>query len=168
MNYHVSINGESYEVALTERDDRLYARLNGREIPVDFRRVRGQAAWSLLAGNSSYPLSFESRPDGLSVTVEGESYLFRVEDDRTRAARKVSRRGGSRDQSKVILSVMPGIVRDIRVSPGDEVAAGDALLILEAMKMENEIRSVLDGVVKTVHVSANATVNKGDPLVTLD
>ena len=63
---------------------------------------------------------------------------------------------------------MPGIVREVRVAPGDPVAAGDALLILEAMKMENEIRAALDGVVKTVHVAGDQTVNKGDPLVTLE
>jgi biotin carboxyl carrier protein len=64
--------------------------------------------------------------------------------------------------------MMPGIVREVRVAPGDTVAAGDALLILEAMKMENEIRAALDGVVKTVHVTPDSTVSKGDSLVTLE
>ena len=63
---------------------------------------------------------------------------------------------------------MPGIVRDIRVAPGDEVEAGQPLLILEAMKMENEIRAAFSGVVKTVHVTPDSTVNKGDSLVTLE
>ncbi|MHC4859610.1 MAG: acyl-CoA carboxylase biotin carboxyl carrier protein subunit, partial [Planctomycetota bacterium] len=158
----------SFEVDLSEREGHLVARVDGREVPVDFRRVRGAASWSLLLGDASYPLSFEPRPDGLSVTVESESYLVRVEDERTRAARAVAKGRGSRDESKTVLSVMPGIVRDVRIAVGDEVEVGQPLLILEAMKMENEIRAVLPGVVKAVHVKPDTTVNKGDALVTLE
>ena len=167
MKYHVAIDGESFEVDLAEREGLLLARIDGSEVQVDFKSVRG-STWSLLLGDTSYPLSFEPRPDGLSVTVESESYVVRVEDERTRAARAVTKGRGSRDESKVLLSVMPGIVRDVRVSAGDEVEPGQALLILEAMKMENEIRSVLGGVVKAVHVEPDTTVNKGDPLITLE
>jgi biotin carboxyl carrier protein len=102
------------------------------------------------------------------VTLGSEAYLLRAEDERTHAARVLGGRKSSRDQSKAILSMMPGIVREVRVSVGDEVEAGQALLILEAMKMENEIRAVLAGKVKSVHVEADRTVNKGDPLVTLE
>ena len=168
MKYHVAIDGEAFEVELIEREGLLHARIDGHEVPVDFRPVRGSSSWSLLLGDASYPLSFEPRPDGLSVTVESESYLVRVEDERTRAARAVKKGSGSRDESKVVLSVMPGIVREVRVAAGDEVSAGDPMLILEAMKMENEIRAVLSGVVKAVHVEPDTTVNKGDPLVTLE
>jgi biotin carboxyl carrier protein len=168
MKYFAKIDGEQYEIEIDERGGSLYARVKDTEYPVDFQRVRGDASWSLLLGDRSHPTSFESRPDGLSVTVESESYLVRVEDERTRAARAVAKGRGSEDDSKVVLSMMPGIVREVRVAPGDEVKAGDALLILEAMKMENEIRAVLDGTVKSVHVAADETVNKGDALVTLE
>jgi biotin carboxyl carrier protein len=168
MKYFTKIDGQDYEIEVVEQNGTTVARVEGEEFPVDFRCVRGDASWSLRLGDRSVPVSFESRPDGLSVTVGSESYLVQVEDERTRAARAVARGRGSADDSKVILSMMPGIVREVRVAPGDEVAAGDALLILEAMKMENEIRAALDGRVKTVHVAGDQTVNKGDPLVTLE
>jgi biotin carboxyl carrier protein len=168
MKYFAALDGENYEIEVVERKGSLIAIVDGEEHAVDFRRVRGEASFSLLLGDRSCPVSFEPRPDGLSVTVTSESYLVRVEDERQRAARRVAKGKGSRDDSKIILSMMPGIVREVRVAPGDEVKAGDALLILEAMKMENEIRAALDGSVKTVHVSADSTVNKGDPLVTLE
>ncbi|MFV1959930.1 MAG: acetyl-CoA carboxylase biotin carboxyl carrier protein subunit [Planctomycetota bacterium] len=63
---------------------------------------------------------------------------------------------------------MPGVVKEVRVAPGDPVRQGEALLILEAMKMENEIRAPRDGVVKTVAVTAGAPVEKGALLLTLD
>lgn len=167
MKYFVGIDGEDLEVRLEEREGTLYAMMNGREIAIDFRRVSGGASWSLIIEDRSFPISFDPRPDGLAVTVGSEAYLVHVEDERTRAVRSVSK-GKGRDHQKVILSLMPGIVRDIRVAPGDEVEAGQPLIILEAMKMENEIRAALAGVVKTVHVSMETTVNKGDPLVTLE
>jgi len=168
MKYFAKIDGESYEIEIEQHNGTTVAKINGDAYPADFRRVRGEASWSLLLNDRSFPVSFEPRPDGLSVTVGSESYVVSVEDERTRAARAVSKGKGSADDSKVVLSMMPGIVREVRVAPGDTVAAGDALLILEAMKMENEIRAALDGVVKTVHVAGDQTVNKGDPLVTLE
>lgn len=66
---------------------------------------------------------------------------------------------------KAIVSPMPGTVLDVRVSAGQAVKAGDILLILEAMKMENEILAPHDGTIDTVSVTKGASVNSGDPLV---
>ena len=168
MKYHSAIDGHAFEIEIEERNGGLVARIDGEERPVDFRRVRGAASWSLLIGRESFAVSFEPRPDGVAVTVASESYLVNAEDERTRALKAVSRGAGGGDGAKSILSMMPGIVREVLVEPGEAVAAGRPLLILEAMKMENEIRAPLDGTVKTVHVTAGQTVNKGDALVTLE
>ena len=66
---------------------------------------------------------------------------------------------------KAIVSPLPGTVLDVRVSAGQAVKAGDILLILEAMKMENEILAPHDGTIDTVSVTKGASVNSGDPLV---
>ncbi len=63
---------------------------------------------------------------------------------------------------------MPGTVVDVKVSEGDTVSEGDVLLILEAMKMENEIVAPSDGTVSGVHTSKGASVNSGDALITLE
>jgi biotin carboxyl carrier protein len=168
VKYHVAIDGEDIEVEILEREGRQFAVVGGREREVDFRTINGGSAGTLLLDTLSRQVSFESRPDGLSVTMMSEAYVAKVEDERTRAAREVSGAKGLTDHSKVVLSMMPGIVREVMVAPGDEVEAGQSLLILEAMKMENEIRAALPGVVKTVHAETNQTVNKGDALVTLE
>ena len=64
-------------------------------------------------------------------------------------------------------AVMPGIVREVLVRPGDAVHRGTPLLILEAMKMQNEVRAEVDGVVDVVHARAGNAVAKGDLLLSL-
>lgn len=63
---------------------------------------------------------------------------------------------------------MPGNILDVRVKPGDSVKAGDTLLILEAMKMENEISAPQDGTIASVNVAKGDTVNSGDLLCTMN
>ena len=66
-----------------------------------------------------------------------------------------------------ITAPMPGTILDIKVTEGQSVKAGDLILILEAMKMENEIVSPVDGVVNKIHTSRSTTVSTGEPLVTI-
>lgn len=68
---------------------------------------------------------------------------------------------------ETISAPMPGTILDVKVSEGQQVKAGDILLILEAMKMENEIVSPKDGVVNRIHTSKSSTVSTGDALVTI-
>jgi len=68
---------------------------------------------------------------------------------------------------ELMTAPMPGTILDIKVTEGQTVKAGDLILILEAMKMENEIVSPKDGVINKVHISKSTTVSTGDPLVTI-
>jgi len=68
----------------------------------------------------------------------------------------------------VVTSPMPGVINDIRVKAGDEVKPGDVLVILEAMKMENQIKADIAGTVKEIRVTKGQAVNSGDPLVVIN
>ncbi|WP_028992079.1 DUF2118 domain-containing protein [Thermoanaerobacter thermocopriae] len=70
--------------------------------------------------------------------------------------------------SKVISAPMPGTILDVKVKEGDRVKRGDVVVILEAMKMENEIMAPDEGVIVSIHVSKGSSVNTGDMLVTMD
>ena len=92
-------------------------------------------------------------------------FAVELEDERERAAHAAeSARGKGGGDVK---AVMPGVVVDVLVAEGDEVEEGQALLILEAMKMQNEIGAPGDGIVKALHTSAGDAVGAGDKLVTL-
>jgi biotin carboxyl carrier protein len=88
-----------------------------------------------------------------------------VEDERTRETSRLV--GGPRKATgpAEVRSVMPGVVKEVRVAPGDAVEAHQPLLVLEAMKMENEIRADRAGVVREVHVKPGQAVEKGARLV---
>ena len=104
--------------------------------------------------------------DDLTLTLDAETWKARVVDEREALADAAQREGGSRGGG-VVRSVMPGIVREVRVREGVAVVRGQALVILEAMKMQNEVRADGEGTVSVVHVLAGTAVSKGDALVTI-
>lgn len=115
------------------------------------------------------------------VTVDDETFIVEVEEvveegkapntdveKLPQPARTVLRRlekPEGRVEAGVVTAPIPGVVLDVRVSERDRVEAGSVLLVLEAMKMENEIYSPSDGVVKKMYVKVGQQVNRGDDLV---
>ena len=108
----------------------------------------------------------------VEVVVDGWRFEFDVEDAaraalRERASRDRSARTGSGDTLE-IRAIIPGRIASISVTPGDTVEAGQALLAVEAMKMQNELRAPRAGIVARVVAAAGATVELGDLLVVLE
>jgi biotin carboxyl carrier protein len=164
---------------------RFIARHQSGEIPVEVERygagylVRMNGAESILelvsAGESLYALRYADgrqqlflyRRDrgGTTIDIAGKKVHLTIEDP---LAAKRARVGDETHGDAVIKAIMPGRVVRISVAPGDEVTKGMGLLILEAMKMENEISAPRDGKIAEVHVAPGATVEGGAPLVTLE
>jgi biotin carboxyl carrier protein len=141
---------------------------------VDGTRVEGHAAslrpgvWSfVLEDGRQIEVSLEPHPDGTLRAWFGSSVLaFELVDELAALAQA----GGARGRSKkgnVVPAAMPGRVLRVIVAPGDAVTAGQPLLVLEAMKMENEVKAPRDGTVDSVAVTAGQAVSAGDVLVKL-
>jgi biotin carboxyl carrier protein len=168
MKYQVTLDGELQVLELLERGDRLVVvDSDGAEFFVDLAPVSPSGSYALLVDLASLPVAANGTNDDLVLHIGSETWHAVVLDAREAAARaaesaRTRRKGGGR-----LRSVMPGIVRELRVREGDAVVAGQTLLILEAMKMQNEIRADADGTVASVHVTAGNAVAKGDALVTL-
>ena len=166
MKYRVTLDGEPHEVELVEHDGRTWVRRDGAEVPVEMAPIRDASAYSMRIGTDSIRVVASGPNDDLLLTLVSETWHATVVDEREAllaAALGVrsGRTGGA------VRSVMPGIVREIRVAAGDTVTKGQPLCILEAMKMQNEVRADADGTVSEVHVAVGAAVAKGDLLVTL-
>ncbi len=116
--------------------------------------------YSVLADGKS----FEARVEGGEVIIGGQRFPFAIED---RRKWKRSERGSGTHGNAVLAAVMPGKIVRILVSIGDEVKAGRGIMVIEAMKMQNELKAPRDGHVTAINVKENDSVNAGAPLATI-
>ena len=165
MKYYVTVNGDSHEVELRERLGSLEVHYDGQPIDLRYDDVDRLGQVGLFIEQKSYAVSIEGEFNEVLVTVAGRLHEVELEDERERAAHQAER---SRAQSGgVVKSVMPGIVVELLVSVGESVEEGQPLLILEAMKMQNEIGAPSNGVVKKLFVKEGQAVTSGEKLVSL-
>ena len=165
MKYFVEINGRDREVEVVERLGQLEVSVDGEPLDIEYEQVDLLGQVSLRSNNRSFGVSIEGGAHHITATIAGHVYVVEIEDERERAAHAAEReaaKGGG-----VVASVMPGIVVKLLVSAGETVSEGQPLLILEAMKMQNEIAAPADGVVQQIHVNESEAVGAGSKLVTL-
>ncbi len=103
-----------------------------------------------------------------TVLINGVSYSFTIESPISFKRKKYLDKQKSNSKIEVVEAPMPGKILDVMVEPGAEVKTGEAIIILEAMKMQNEILSPINGKVSKVLVRAGDTVNKDDIMVEID
>jgi len=142
----------------------LQASLDGKPIDVDVVVVGSQL--SVRVNGQVVDLTTEGAPPELGAVASGHRSYVRVESERMRSAeqaKKTTVTGGD----KTVKSPMPGRVVKVLIAKGDVVEVGQGLLVLEAMKMENEVRARIAGTVAEVHVAPGATVEGNAKLVTL-
>ena len=156
MKYFVTMGGRTREVDLEERLGELRITVDGVPLDLSYEEVDRFGQVVLLCEGNSFAVSIEGDENRVGVTLAGYHYAMEIEDER-----EAGKSGG------IVVATMPGVVVEILVAPGEEVEAGAPLLILEAMKMQNEIDAPSGGVVKSVHVTAGQAVSSGERLVTL-
>jgi biotin carboxyl carrier protein len=141
----------------------LQARVDGR--PIDLEVVPVGKQLNVRADGHVIDLTAYGAPPEFDVSARGYRARVRVESERTYSAELPGNEAGSGE--KVVKSPMPGRVVKVLVVKGEAVKAGQGLVVLEAMKMENEVRARAAGTVAEVHVIVGATVEGSATLVTL-
>ncbi|MEZ6194247.1 MAG: biotin/lipoyl-containing protein [Planctomycetota bacterium] len=165
MKYVIGHGGKEYEIEVRDNADGSFElTMDDVSVRADFNRAEDAALCSLLIGQRSYELLLVEHDGHVSCTTHGLGVELAVESERERNARLIAGDHADSGESRVT-AVMPGIVVSVAVAPGDEVEKGQPVVVLEAMKMENEIRAPRAGTIAAVHVSPGQTVNGGDPLV---
>jgi pyruvate carboxylase subunit B len=165
LKYFVTVNGRDHEVEVVERLGALEVAVDGKSLAFSYEEVDDLGQVVVLRDGKSFALSIEGEESRAAVTLAGHFYDVRLENERERAARAAERSTGRSDG--VVLSIMPGVVVEILVRKGDVVEKGQPLLILSAMKMQNEIAAPAAGVVADLHVAPGQAVAVGARLVTL-
>ncbi|MEM1324700.1 MAG: biotin/lipoyl-containing protein [Bacteroidota bacterium] len=123
-------------------------------------------SFHLLKDNKAYQI--EAKYIGrkrFEILVNGNKYEVQLADEKDMLVERLGLGVRAASMAKEVVAPMPGLVLSIAVSEGQSVAKGDALLILEAMKMENVIKAAGDGVVKSISVQQGAAVEKGAVLL---
>jgi pyruvate carboxylase subunit B len=162
VKYFVTVGGKDLVVEV----DGERVVVNGREAGAHLSPVPGTPLRHLLLDAESIPLVLEPAGAGAwRLTLEGVRYDLRVVDERTRHIAGLAGATAARAGPAVLRAPMPGLVVRVMVSAGQKVEAGRGVVVLEAMKMENELRATAPGVVDRVIVTAGQAVEKGQPLV---
>lgn len=160
MTYNITIDGRNYRLDLNRADGRWSCRLEGREVEVDAVLARPDVL-SLRIGNQAYEVKCERVAGELHLWVGSARFAAEVRDPRSLRGRV---RAVDDHGPRKLTAPMPGKIIRVLVSPGDEVEAGAGVLVVEAMKMQNEIKSPKKGKIQKILVSEGAAVNAGDVL----
>ena len=165
MKYTAIVAGERLELEIDFSDPRhIKARIGERDYVLECRNVEPGVYW-FNWDNRSVELSVTPGSEGYSVSVDGLQYPVEILDARN-ALRRAAHRG--HDGEVELRAPMPGKIVKILLQPGTEVAANEGILVMEAMKMQNEIKSPKDGVVKRIAVQEAAAVNAGELLAIVE
>jgi biotin carboxyl carrier protein len=163
MIYEVAIGGTTREIEVKAEGDGFMVRL-GDESPV-FVDVRTPASHvlSVLCGGFSYEVGVKREDNTWNVDIYGSTHEVDVQDPR----RKALCLTGGLDQG-MLKTAMPGRVVRVLVAEGDTVTKGDPIIVVEAMKMENEMKAPTGGVIAGIYVSEGQAVEAGSALILVE
>lgn len=168
MAYIATHQGKTTRVKVAETGPDLFrVTLGDRDYQVDYLEPQPNLL-SLIIDGRSFEVDVDAREtsDLFEVVIKGDHFdIEMVEEKKKKLAMKLARGASGRQDLK---SPMAGNVRQVLVQPGDRVAAGQVLVILEAMKMENEIKSPIPGVIGSVTARTGLKVASGDPLCVVE
>jgi biotin carboxyl carrier protein len=168
MAYIATHQGKTVRVKVLETaPDRFTVTLDDKAYEVDYLEPQRNILSLIIAGQSfEVDVDAKDTSDLYDVVIKGDPYeVEMVEEKKKKLAMKLSKGASGRQDIK---SPMAGNVRQVLVKPGDKVAAGQVLLILEAMKMENEIKSPIEGIIGSVTAKEAVAVSAGDPLCVVE
>ena len=167
--YRLKLGDQEHELEVEEHDGGFRVRLGDTWHPVELERVGDGARYSLLLERRPYDVFAEEGPHGYHIVIGSRLFVIT-----TPGPARGRRAGGPADVETtaeagewVLTSPMAGVVQEVLVQPGDEVKAGQVVMIVEAMKMQNDLHARRDGTVKAVFVSAGQRVRQGEDLLVL-
>ncbi len=169
--YRMRLGDELKEVEIEEGPRGIRVRINDQWHTVSLEQIGDSALYSLIVDDRPYEFFAEERSGGFDIVIGSQRYSVLRESHGRRAppppttaaaAEKPGQAGGW-----VVLSPMTGLIQEICVSPGDVAKEGDLLAVIEAMKMNNELRAQRSGRVSEIYVSVGQRVEQGSALLLL-
>lgn len=166
--YLVRVAGEDFEIEIRRENGIVEARFNTDEAwrEVALQPVGETGLHVMMLENQPVELYLDRRRGGADVTIGRHQFQIDVERWQPDGKRRASKVAGSDGLARV-LAPMTGSVVEVRCAPGDEVAEGDVVILIESMKMNNELRSPVSGIVEAVPAKPGQRVQSGEVLVSI-
>jgi biotin carboxyl carrier protein len=164
MKYITIVSGQEYEIEIL---DEYRIVVDGEEFEINFRSINGQPVYSLLLNGKSYDAYVYESDEGWEVLHRGTLYQSCVIDERDQRLRTAFANGLAQTGEFYLKAPMPGVVIDIPIQDGQEVLEGDVLLVLESMKMQNELKSPQAGRVSSIRVEVGEYVERRQTLMSV-
>jgi biotin carboxyl carrier protein len=165
MVYAVTIEGKSYRLELTRQASGWNCRVDGRPVHIDAVLSRRDVL-SLVIDGTAYEVKREAGASDLHFWVGSARYAAEVRDPRSLRARKEA--AAAVQGSRKLVAPMPGRIVRVLVSEKDQVEAGQGMVVIEAMKMQNELKAPKKGMVRKMTAVEGANVNAGDVLAIVE
>ena len=164
MKYITTIDDKQFAVEII--DDK-HVSVDGKVYEIDFESVSGQPVYSLIVDGRSHESYIYQGDDNWQVLMRGRLYPVKVEDEREKRLRAAAGAGVAETGEFHLRAPMPGLVVAIPVTEGQEVKRGQVILILESMKMQNELKAPRDGTIGRIRVRAGESVEQKQTLLSM-
>ncbi len=164
MKFWVTLQGREAEVEFHTEGEKVFLEADGRRIEADFVRLPDGEVYSLLIDGRSHVVRVSAADEGLEVEIRGAIIPVEV---RHPLEKMLLQQGGGRTAARgeTLLAPMPGVVVLLRVQVGDLVQPDQSVVVVEAMKMQNELTATHGGIVTEILVAEKSAVSTGQPLV---
>jgi len=164
MKLWVTLEGRDAEVEFHAEGGTLVLEVEGRRLEADFHRLPDGEVYSLIVNGRSHEVRVSPASQGVDVTLHGVRLPVEVRHPLEKMVQATKRAAGG-GEGETVVAPMPGLIVAMRVRPGETVAAGQAVAVVEAMKMQNELSARHGGIVSAVLVREREAVSAGQPLV---
>ena len=162
--YIVKVDNQEYKIEIKKHGAQFAVVLNNKKFDVEVLSYDGNSQLTIVIDRRPYTIFFDSDSQ---VFVNGEAYATEVIDEQIQKLIKANPEAAQKKEL-TISAPMPGLVIEVEVKEGDSVKQGQGLMIVEAMKMQNEMKAPRDGIVKKILVKKGQTVNSKDALVIIE
>jgi biotin carboxyl carrier protein len=164
MKYITTIDDRQFTVEII---DEKHVSVDGKVYEIDFESVAGQPVYSLIVDGRSHESYIYQGDDNWQVLLQGRLYPVQVEDEREKRLRAAAGGGVAETGEFHLRAPMPGLVVTLPVVEGQEVRRGQVILILESMKMQNELKAPRDGVIGRIRVKPGESVEQKQTLLSM-
>lgn len=164
MKYITTIDNKEFEIEIV---DERHIRIADRLHQVDFETVSGQPVFSLILDGRSYEAFVYQGEEDWQVLLRGQQYQVKIEDEREKRLKMAAGGGVAEGGEFHLKAPMPGLVVSVLVEEGQEIKKGQVMLILESMKMQNELKAPRDGVMGRIRVKAGESVEQKQTLLSM-